>query len=1041
MLIVLPVFMAGQGVIVSSGIYMKMTGGALVLHDNWTNNGSYADTNSIIILNGTATQYIGGNGSSEFDDMTIINSSGVRATGDFTVEGTLNLSSVNPSAFLGTLDMGSNTLTMDSSATTIGAGDVTGIVRRTTFISNKLFSFGNQFNTLTFTPGGTLPSEIEMKIRIGTSPSWKPIAIKRMYDFKQTGGNNCFVTLATHYLDSELNGNDEQDLVQWANGTPGPPPGLNEFGRSNINTIDNFVSIANIDFGLFPTSFGVLEGTLSATEIAAFTWNGSVSTLWTLQDNWTPLGTISSIANVIIPDASTTLHSPVLPASSELNNLTLKAEAVINAEPGAQLSVFGNNGAWINQGGILNPNTSDVIFTNHNPTIAGTTDFYNVTIPDSVVLWLTSGSIMRVAGAVADYGTWRVVIGGPTTVDYNGGNQTVVVPNPATNRYSTLILSGSGTKIMPVVHMYVYGDFSMAGTATATARAVLTTDGNFTLGSGTAFTTGAFNDSIGGNFSDSGTFVATGSTLTFNGTSPQTIGGTSATTFDNLTSDNSKDVTLTSDALTTVTGALTINSGKKFSVAPGKELTVSGTISNSGGTSGFVLHSDTTGTASLLHNTDNVPGTSERYISGETEAWHFLSSPVAAQNISGSWLPSGTYGNGTGYDLYLWNEPTSCWIYKLDTTSAIDWHTVHPGSSFTPGRGYLYSVQAANPTKSFSGTLNNGSLTYALTAGSSDISLIGFNLVGNPYPSSIDWQASSGWTRTDLVSSGGGCDMWIWNPAASNYGVCNSASGSGTNEVTRYIAPMQGYFVQASADGSMSLDNTIRVHSGSGNWFKDSQSDSHMLNVVIQSESDKSFDEVRLLFDYSADKAGARKLFSHVVTAPSLFMPSAGDFYSVRYLTNTTENPTVPVAFKPGKDGNYKLTCNFDAGKFESVVLEDRQKHYLRDMKMGNTYDFEASKTDDANRFVLHFGPDNNASYDQLPARIYTDGSQLIIDLSLIGPETETLVYDMLGRLLLKETLPGLTISKRSINAHSQILVVHLKNSQGSMTKKLFYNN
>jgi len=41
----------------------------------------------------------------------------------------------------------------------------------------------------------------------------------------------------------------------------------------------------------------------------------------------------------------------------------------------------------------------------------------------------------------------------------------------------------------------------------------------------------------------------------------------------------------------------------------------------------------------------------------------------------------------------------------------------------------------------------------------------------------------------------------------------------------------------------------------------------------------------------------------------------------------------------------------------------------------------------------------------------------------------------------LKETLPGLTMSKRSINAHSQILVVHLKNSQGSMTKKLFYNN
>src|ERR1035437_2233277 len=104
MLMVNPVFMAGQGINISSGIYVKMTGGALVLHGNWTNNGSYGDTNSIIILNGNTTQYIGGNGSTEFDDMTIDNSSGVRATGNFTVDEILNLSSANPSAFLGTLD-------------------------------------------------------------------------------------------------------------------------------------------------------------------------------------------------------------------------------------------------------------------------------------------------------------------------------------------------------------------------------------------------------------------------------------------------------------------------------------------------------------------------------------------------------------------------------------------------------------------------------------------------------------------------------------------------------------------------------------------------------------------------------------------------------------------------------------------------------------------------------------------------------------------------------------------------------------------------
>jgi hypothetical protein len=43
--------------------------------------------------------------------------------------------------------------------------------------------------------------------------------------------------------------------------------------------------------------------------------------------------------------------------------------------------------------------------------------------------------------------------------------------------------------------------------------------------------------------------------------------------------------------------------------------------------------------------------------------------------------------------------------------------------------------------------------------------LLGFNLIGNPYPSSIDWKSGTGWLRTDLVVSGGGYDMWIWKLA------------------------------------------------------------------------------------------------------------------------------------------------------------------------------------------------------------------------------------------------------------------------------------
>ncbi|NTW32359.1 MAG: hypothetical protein HGB12_07005, partial [Bacteroidetes bacterium] len=485
-----------------------------------------------------------------------------------------------------------------------------------------------------------------------------------------------------------------------------------------------------------------------------------------------------------------------------------------------------------------------------------------------------------------------------------------------------------------------------------------------------------------------------------------------------------------------------INAGKLFIIKAGKTLTVNGPIDNSSGIAGFVLKSDNKGTASLIHNTDNVPATVERYITGVAEDWHFLSTPVSDQEITGSWLPSGTYGNGTGYDLYVWNEPTSCWIYKLNLTSPVNWNTVHPDTNFNVGRGYLYSVQATNPSKEFAGKLNNGSIDYPLTIGTIIDSLRGFNLVGNPYPSSIDWAASSGWMRSLLVNSNDGYDMWIWNPAANNYGAYNSsdADGVGTNSVTRYIAPTQGYFVRAASAGNMSTSNPVRVHS-TASWFKLKDEYVNRVSLVVNSDAGYGFDEVRLSFGNFQNENGAMKLFSHVLAAPSLFMPNQNGNFSVQYFTNTSENPVVPISFTPGIDGNYTFNCNFDLDKFDIVMLEDLQTHYIQNMKYRNTYNFKALKKDDPNRFVLYFGPDQNHSGKDIPGRIYSDGVHLIVDLSLVPEETEVFVYDVLGRLLLQQKLQGKIVHQLDMNPDTQILICYLKNTNGSLCKKLYFSN
>ena len=507
----------------------------------------------------------------------------------------------------------------------------------------------------------------------------------------------------------------------------------------------------------------------------------------------------------------------------------------------------------------------------------------------------------------------------------------------------------------------------------------------------------------------------------------------------NLTIDNTTGVSLNTSF--TVTNNLNINSGKLFSVEPSKTLTVTGTLTNAAGSSGFVLKSTAAGTASLIHSTNNVSATVQRYITGNAEDWHFLSSPVSNQSISGTWTPSGTYGNGTGYDLYVWDEPTPCWVFKLNTTVIPTWPVTHPSANFVVGRGYLYSVQAANPTKIFTGNLNNGNINYSTTSNSTNLGLKGFNLIGNPYPSSIDWRSAAGWSRTNLEVTGGGNDMWIWNPAASNYGVINSAgTGAGTNGVTRYIAPMQGFYVRAASTGNIGMTNELRVHDGANGWFLPPPN-LGKVKVRATSNAGNGFDEVLVQFGSIANEPGAAKIFSPKEAAPSLYMTYKNKDLSVRYLTTTDDNPLVPLNFKPGADGDYTLSLDFVYDDFDYLILEDKKLNVSQNMKDTLTYPFKASLKDAPDRFVLHFSPLDSLSNSQkgeLPAHIYYEGHELIVDLTLVENTTALKIVDILGRTILEKALDGNTIHHLPVDTNSQVIIVYATSKGKNRSRKVF---
>ena len=247
---------------------------------------------------------------------------------------------------------------------------------------------------------------------------------------------------------------------------------------------------------------------------------------------------------------------------------------------------------------------------------------------------------------------------------------------------------------------------------------------------------------------------------------------------------------------------------------------------------------------------------------------------------------------------------------------------------------------------------------------------------------------------------------------------------------------MQGYFVQAAGAGTMAMNNSVRVHNGANEW-KSAEINPDKFSLVVHSQTDNSFDEVLLMLGYSSNQNVAKKLFSHLVTAPSLYSPSGDSYYSVKYLTDTIDNPTVPVMFKPGRDGKYSLKADFDASQFETVIVEDQQSKSFQNLKNSPVYSFSTLKTDDANRCILHFTPIKITSDATLPAIIFASANGLNIDLTAVAGETDLFVYDVLGRILRQQKLQGNTSTLLEFGNTRQLVVVSLKNQHGSLNQKI----
>ena len=382
---------------------------------------------------------------------------------------------------------------------------------------------------------------------------------------------------------------------------------------------------------------------------------------------------------------------------------------------------------------------------------------------------------------------------------------------------------------------------------------------------------------------------------------------------------------------------ITVYSGAKLTIDAGKVLTVTGTLTNNSGNDGLVIASDATGSGSLMHTSAAVPAKVNRFFPGISQAWHFLSSPVAAQAIS----PAFTANPSTAYDFFAWYEPTGVWVNFKNELEPPTWNTANGSADFVAGKGYLVEYLGAGLTKQFAGNLNCGIVTSPLSK-TGTTTYATFNLLGNPYPSAIDWKAA-GWDRGSLFINSGGYDMYIWNDAAGNYCSFNSAGSSGINGGTQYIAAGQGFMVKAASAGTLGMTDAIRVHNTQP-YLKSTEIMANMLRMKVTGNANSYSDEIVVEFGHQTATGGAEKMFSFYETAPSLYTVKPDGKYSIDF-RGEPGAVTISMSFKAGADGNYTLTSS-QLESFSSstvITLEDLKLAKTQNLMEYPIYSFTAS--------------------------------------------------------------------------------------------------
>jgi hypothetical protein len=500
-------------------------------------------------------------------------------------------------------------------------------------------------------------------------------------------------------------------------------------------------------------------------------------------------------------------------------------------------------------------------------------------------------------------------------------------------------------------------------------------------------------------------------------------------------------------------GDITVAAGKTLTLGPNKQFNINGACVNDGTlklSSGSTL---LTGNSSSFSGAGNyvveqaITGTN----SGGTPNGRFWYLGSAVSNAF-----STAFNAGGANVLKYRDEPTNQWV-----------EITNDATTLVPGRGY-YCQTTANTTISFAGSsMNNGAMTIPNLSRSSGINFEGFNLVSNPYPSYLDWDAvtktnvgNTMWYRT--ASGSTAASMVFDTYVAGTNGIGTNLNGAG---VSNLIPPMQSFWVRVNANanpslnntGSLGLTNAMRAHftsiNGSVAGLKSTSNERDLflrMNLLQADKKDQLIVYVNETATNGFDILDGEKMMQ--AGFPQFYTKAGDKKIVINGLNSAKKQQSLPITMELPTTGVHSFIIEDLEISNGLVWLEDKQEEIIQALEPGTVYEFYAASGLNAERFVLHFQliddavPTNvynevnsSANFNGKGANVHAEAAGVVVIKLPASTEgvTDIQIRDAAGRIVYTGSTHTLETSVQLEQANG-IYYVTLNSNAGVEVRKVF---